>query len=213
MADNYAIQLEQARRLFLTCDQTAMIRRLGLEQDGDSIFVDFLHRRWRISRREGRVYDAATGEAAGFRVCMSIYDYLGRTSPAPVFSGRKCTVNSLGRHIHPGVDESSLFSRYAPVFDREFDSFCGVCLKMGARPFPIGDAAFVFTVFPGLEAALQLWRADDEFPAGLILLWDENTLDALRYETLWFIARELLEQIEGKMGQIGGRSQFLHKLL
>lgn len=199
MADNYAIQIERARGLFLDYKQDAMVRRLGLEQDAEHIWIQFLHSRWRIDRRDGRITEERTGQEAGHNVYLSIFDYLCRTGPAPVFSGRKKPLNSLGRIAHSGVDESFLFDRYARLFDRAPEPFCAACCKIGAVSFPIGDAAFEFTIFPGLTAALQLWRSDEEFAPRLTLLWDENSLDALRYETLWFIAHELLHRISQQM--------------
>ena len=46
---------------------------------------------------------------------------------------------------------------------------------------------------------VQLWHGDEEFPPNLRLLWDENTLRYLRYETTWYAAGLLMQRIRERM--------------
>ena len=41
---------------------------------------------------------------------------------------------------------------------------------------------------------LQLWFGDEEFPPNLRILWDENALLYLRYETMYFAVDALLRR-------------------
>ena len=54
-------------------------------------------------------------------------------------------------------------------------------------------------LFDGLPVLIQLWFGDEEFPAVLRLLWDENALMYLKYETTWFAKGLLLERLREQM--------------
>lgn len=46
---------------------------------------------------------------------------------------------------------------------------------------------------------LQFWNSDEEFPASLKIMWDENILDYLHYETTFFIVSHMLCRIQEMM--------------
>ena len=46
---------------------------------------------------------------------------------------------------------------------------------------------------------LQLWFGDEEFPPNLRILWDENALMYLRYETMYFAKGLLFAILKEKM--------------
>ena len=64
----------------------------------------------------------------------------------------------------------------------------------------MGDAGFSFTIFRDLKVQLKFYRADEEFPASLTLLWDVNTLEFMKYETVFYVAGALLNLIRQQMG-------------
>ena len=43
---------------------------------------------------------------------------------------------------------------------------------------------------------MQLWFPEEEFPAGLRLLWDENALQYIKYETMYFAKGILLQRLK-----------------
>ena len=51
--DNYAIQAKQVKARFLTYDQQALIRKLGLEADETYLYVTMLSEVYRICRADG----------------------------------------------------------------------------------------------------------------------------------------------------------------
>lgn len=63
----------------------------------------------------------------------------------------------------------------------------------------MGDAAYGIELFDGLSIVVQLWLGDEEFPPNLRFLWDENALDYIRYETMYFAKGMLLERIREEM--------------
>ena len=54
----------------------------------------------------------------------------------------------------------------------------------------------VTSYFPVL---LQFWEGDEEFPPKLMLLWDENSMAFLHYETTYYLQGDLLERLSQKL--------------
>ena len=63
----------------------------------------------------------------------------------------------------------------------------------------MGDAAYRFTVFEQLTLILKFYRADEDFPASLVILWENETLSYLLYETVFYVQGYLLSRIVKKM--------------
>lgn len=72
---------------------------------------------------------------------------------------------------------------------------------LGGRREGRGDVAFRLYPFPFLPVLFQFWSSDEDFPASLTILWDENTLDFVRYETTYYIAGHLLRRLLELMGE------------
>ena len=205
MADNYKIQLENAKQLYLNHDRKAIARRLSLKSDADALFIDFLGENCRIDNRTGAVYYTESGQELGFKAAMSIYDYICRSTPLPRSGGSKAPINSIQRN-HPGVGENSYYKRFTEKFDADREGFSEACIALGGKAYPRGDAAFTFTVFEGLELTLQLWYSDEEFGANLTPLWDDHVLGLLMYESAWYVCGYLLDCISAKMDELKARS-------
>ena len=80
-------------------------------------------------------------------------------------------------------------------FDADPEGLSRACRALGGVPFDKGDVAYVIEVFDGLKLVLQLWLGDEEFPPNLRLMWDENALMYLKYETMYFCKNLLLQRI------------------
>ena len=53
------------------------------------------------------------------------------------------------------------------------------------------DMGYAIEVMDGLKVALQFWHSDEEFPAQIRYFWDENALQYIRYETMYFAVGHL----------------------
>ena len=42
---------------------------------------------------------------------------------------------------------------------------------------------------------MKFYHSDEEFPASITLLWDENTLQYMYYETVFYVAGFLIHEI------------------
>ena len=200
---NYDLQVQRAKALFLQWDSGQIARRFSLSRDRDFLYLPFFSAPLRICRAAGDIQEL-TPEGpvpCDFETHLSVFDALCRENgPAPL-SGRWTTVNNLGRTGHPGVRESSLYLPYQAAFAGKAQALGQLLRDMGGRPFPVGDTAYQVDVFPFLPLVFQFWEADEEFPPQIQLLWDENTLDLIRYETAWYIAGHFLRRLEEKLGR------------
>ena len=196
--DNYALSRDRAQRYFLGFDQKKLLDAWHLEYDEASIYVDFLGQSYRICRKTGQVYRSVDGSAADFSEALSIYDLLCHEGYPKVAAGHYAPVNSLGiRYVGVVTD---FHSQHAAFFDRHFAAFSAACRSLGGLPVPMGDAGFCFTIFRDLKVQLKLYRSDEEFPASLTLLWDTNTLEFMKYETVFYVAGALQNLICQQMG-------------
>ena len=195
--DNYEVSRDRAQAYFLGFDQEAIIRTWDLEHDKEHLYVSFFGRRYAISRREGTVTRLWSGEAAGFGEVLSIFDLLCHDGVKTV-SGQYAPVNSLKGRPPMGVG-TDFHTGIASRFDKNPEAFRRACLALGGSPVEMGDLGFRFPVFGGLSVILKFYRADEDFPANVTLLWDENTLQFVFYETVFYMAGYLLGTIEEKM--------------
>lgn len=201
--NNYQIQAAQAKERFLTYDQEEIIRRLHLEADEQYLYIPMLSRRHRICRNTGhmeKLTETGWTAANSHGEVMTLLDLLCDSSPDRFLAGRWKAMGSFGLMFHQNLLEGQR-DPWADRFEADPDGFRRACLALQGRPFPQGDIAYAVELFDGLPVLLQLWFGDEEFPANLRFLWDENALMYLKYETMWFAKGLILERIREKMGQ------------
>ena len=196
--DNYEISRDRAQEYFLSFDQDAIIRAWDLEHDETNLYVSFFGRDYAVSRKEGTVTRCWNGETAGFGEVLSIFDLLCHAGENKSVSVRYAPVNSLKGRPPMGVG-TDFHTGTASQFDRDPEAFRRACLALGGTPVNMGDLGFRFPVFGELSVILKFYRADEDFPASLTLLWDENMLQFVFYETVFYMAGHLLGAIKERL--------------
>ena len=196
--DNYEISRDRAQSYFLNFDQDALIQRWKLFHDDETLQLDFFGRPYFICRKTGAIH-RQDGSAAGFEETLTIFDLLCHQDGSAKSSGRYAPVNSLKGAAKGAGVETDFYRSYADAFDQAPEQFSSACLALGGRPVPMGDGGFRFTMFRNLDVSLKFYHADEDFPASITLLWDENLLDFMFYETVFYAAGFLLKTIEEQM--------------
>lgn len=197
--DNYRISRDRAQAYFLNFDQNAVIRAWNLPHDDDFLYPVFLGRPYRVHRKTGSVTRQWDGREAEYREVLSIFDLLCHEGDEKTVSGRFAPVNSLkGRAKTVGVG-TDFHTAPAKLFEQNPEAFREACLRLGGQAVPMGDMGFRFPVFGDLSVILKFYRGDEDFPAGVTLLWDENTLQFAFYETVFYMAGCLLDAIGEEM--------------
>ncbi len=198
--DNYAIQMAQAKKLFLTYDQQELIRRCALRYDDDYFYITFLTEPYRIHRHRGdmeRFCGDMWMDANSFGEVMTILDWLCDSRTDRYITGNWVNLVNQGAYFHRNLQEGP--DRNAEFFDSNLQAFKDACLALKGEPHPGADVGYAIELVDGLKILVQLWRGDEEFPAHLRFLWDENTTRYIRYETSWYALGILLSRIQEKM--------------
>jgi len=199
--DNYARQAEQARVRFLTYDQQALIDKLGLKSDNQFLYVHLLSLPYRISRSTGCMEsfrDGSWRDSNSYEEVMTLLDLVCDSREDRWLSCRWKNMRDFGLMFHQNLLENAR-DPWAQRFQKDPEGFRRACLSLGGRPLPNGDIAYAMELFDGLCIAVQLWFGDEEFPPNLRILWDENALMYLKYETMYFAKGLLFQRIREEM--------------
>ena len=198
---NYDRMLAQAQGLFLDYDQGDMIRRWALVHDDDCLYADFMGQALRIDRHTGEVGYArapAPGEYRAARFVnegMALFDLLTHSPVRPVPTGRWASISTLGGIIGAGHDRTLSHEGTAARFQDRCDALAGACRRLGGVPAGKADVGFAIPVFRDFQILFQYWDGDDEFPANIKYLFDENALQYMHYETLWYVMGALADRL------------------
>lgn len=195
--DNYLLQVEQAKKVFLRYNQQALIEKLKLTYDEDYLYTVMLSTPYRIRRSNGDMerlegdtwrYTDSHGE------CMTLLDLVCDSRPDRYLSCRWKNMSGFGRLFHQGMLESR--DPFAEMIQENPDGFRRACEALKGTPVKMGDICYAIELFDGLCIAVQFWEGDEEFPPKVNFLWDENALMYLKYETMWFAIGMLKQKIK-----------------
>lgn len=199
--DNYQIQARQAKDCFLTYDMEKLAQKLHTKLDEHYLYTALLGKPYRISRKTGdmeRLESGAWVDGNRFEEVMTLLDLICDSREDRHVSGNWKSMQAFGNQFHRSLLEGEK-NPWAEKFQGDLPGFRRACLALGGKPLPVGDAAYAIGVFEDLSVAVQLWLGDEEFPANLRILWDENAAMYLRYETMHFARGLLLDTIAREM--------------
>lgn len=200
--NNYHIQAQQAKALFLTYDQDILIQKLHLKADAHWLYTRMLHTPYRISRLCGDLEhlegDTWVGSDRHEEV-MTLLDLICDSREDRFPAMRWKNMRDFGLQFHTNLLENSP-DPWAERFQANPEGFRHACQSLGGQPISQGDIAYAIELFDGLCVVPQLWFGDEEFPPALRFLWDENALMYLRYETMYFAKALLLDRLGQLLG-------------
>lgn len=195
--DNYALAAENAKKIFLSYNQQALIQKLALSFDDAYLYTAFLGAPYRIDRLTGdmeRRKGGAWVDGNSFDEVLSIFDLLCDSKdtrhPSHVFQ----SMASFGLQFHQNLTESR--DPMAEFAQSNPDAFRARLLALGGRETKGADLAFVLPVFDTLDMAVHFWFADEEFAPSLRILWDASALQYIRYETMYYVIDCLRARLE-----------------
>ncbi len=196
--NNYDKMLEAARLHFLEYDVSQLAKRPGVTDAGDCLTTQFFGAPVQIRKADGQIL--LEGRPAGFGEGLTIYDWLCDAKPGAKASCEFCQVTSLpGILVRSGTLVMNCDALAAKI-DKNPASFLAAVEKMGGKWLPMGDLGCELMAFPDLPMRIKFYHADEEFPASMTLLWDKNTRDFIRYETVYYLAGCLRERLNATVG-------------
>lgn len=198
---NYDLMRDQVRSLFLKYNQEIMIERFSLLTDHEYLYIDFLGRHYRINRSTGLTEWSEDGfihcTPANYNESMTIFDVLCCSKSGCHLSGKFAPPNSLKGIVQSSQRVGDIFFEKEKAFFEEYtQQLHQACLILGGIQAGRGDVAYQIPVFDFLPVQFQFWNADEDFSAEINLLWDENVLQYMHYETLWFAAGHLIRRLQ-----------------
>ena len=203
--DNYDLQVDIGKGIFLAYDQTLIIRKYHLDANEQYIYLTYLNTPCRINRESGGIEEQIGGqwrECRDFSTVMTIYDLLcyHKGEHAPSLYGKWCTV---GTFVVTGVTQTDTFTnKYARLFDGRVNQMKAACEKLGGVLQPAMAGATLTYQFPVTHffpVLLQFWEGDEEFPPKLLLLWDRNSDSFLHFETTFYLQGDLLNRLKNSL--------------
>ena len=87
----------------------------------------------------------------------------------------------------------------ADFFSGKVDAVKKACVSIGGILKPALASADItaeipaFSFFPVL---LQFWESDEEFPPQIKILWDDQTMRYLNFETTYYLQGDLLKRLQ-----------------
>lgn len=196
--NNYDYMRDQARAQFLQYDQCAMIEKFHLDADEDLLYIPMLGRIYRIGRADGAVMWQSDGKMlpADYFETMAIYDVLCCSQAGCCLSGRFAPLTSLRGVAYVGNSGGgTIFRDRGDELPASAEAVARACRALGGVPDGQADAAFRVPAFPFLPVQVRFWEADEDFPAQIALLWDENTLSFLRFESACYVENILMRRL------------------
>ena len=188
---------------FVKYDQEKMVKKFSLRNDEDYIYIEFMLREYRIHRKTGVVEwsedDFSTSTEADYNESMTIYDILCYSKDDCSLSGNYCPVNMLKGTVKSSSVGSDLFQKSADAFNGKLEKLEAVCGIFGEKVDLSGDVAAKLYPFTFLPVIIQYWEADEEFPANLKFMFDENILDYMHFETIFFMMGHIVKRIQEMM--------------
>lgn len=206
LSSNYDLQVDIGKKLFMEYDQEMLIRRFHLTADEIWIYLDYLHTPYRICRKTGQIQENLEKdiwrECRCYDTVMTIYDLLcyPETETAPGLSGSWCPVSKFA--VMGGPDALGFSQKYAVLFQDHVRELQKACVSLGGIPqksFAGADLTCMIPVTSYFPVLLQFWEGDEEFPPKLMLLWDENSMAFLHYETTYYLQGDLLERLSRQL--------------
>lgn len=198
---NYEIQAEKAVLEFPKWDHEKIAKKFDLKYDEDYLYINFLSQEYRLNRHTGSIEKPDKDNIyinANYNEVMSILDLFDYSKDNLKLSGKWSTPNSLKGTINGGhVDSNStMFLKYENFFSGNIELLKKACEKLNGREIPEGDVGYIIDVFDCLPVKFIFYDEDCDFPPEIKILWDENVLDYMHFETTFFVISHLFERLK-----------------
>ena len=196
--DNYKIAKDNARRYFLTFDQSSVEARPFISSDSVNFYLTFAGQNCRVSRETGTVelqQSDGIWTEADFNAALTVYDLLCYSRPDARASGEYVTIGQLN-NVFTSSANSDFYRSHAAWFNDRQGSLIGACRSMGGVPAAAkGDIAWLLPMTDFLSIVLQFWESDEEFPPSLTVLVDSRILDFMHFEAVWYAVGHIMDRL------------------
>lgn len=203
--NNYEIQANRARTIFLKEDQVKLIQKFNLKADQSYLYVQFMDMTYLIDRNSGcikkTVNNVTFTEDNSYCTTLSIFDYLCLSQEERQLSGKWVNMQEMGHMIHANILEGKgdMFAKEAKLFAAHKKELQVICEHLNGQKMSTGDMSYILKLFDEMSIYFQFWDGDDEFPPQFRFLWDTNIQQYVHYDTLFSIVSMFLNRMKELM--------------
>jgi len=174
----------------------ASIREMNLEErakkagadyqkgeGGEKILIYFFSEPYRI-RFPQMEFSSPTKKTISLVTRILLLHYLIRADGS-LLTGKWVAYKDIpGGLLYAGVFARRVTEPLQRKFGKSAKWFNEVGIKSGGRPVEVGNASFIFEVFPYVPLQYVLWEGDEEFPPSVQLLFDASVDHYLSLEDI-----------------------------
>jgi uncharacterized protein DUF3786 len=200
--DRLAPVVQNARAQLATVRPAKIALRSGCELDSDGDYrLSFFWKDYVVSAEDFSVCAVADGKEPSSFTQSLILTYMATadgTTPSSRWVGF--------RELPDGLFYVRAFQGYTGIrFVHALEQgvadgdplkalrgFQSAAKQLGAVPFEIGDAGFLFDVLPRVQLAVVYWAGDDEFPSQARVLFEDTAAHYLPTDGLAILGSQLI---------------------
>jgi hypothetical protein len=194
--DRLAPVVEEAKATLRSVRPGKLVLRSGCEQDEDGDFrLEFFGQEYVISAKDLTVRRPTTGEACSSFTQSLILTYLATadgTTPSSRWVGFRELPNGM---FYVQAFQGYTGGRLVRELAGGIDAFRRGAEALGGEPLELGDAGYVFTVFPRVHLALVYWEGDDEFPSQARVLFEDSAARYMSTDGLAILGSQLVGRL------------------
>ena len=197
---NYEKQIDNALLAFTKWDHQNIVDKFGLIADENYIYIKEFDILYRLHKQDAEIEKSIDGinytDDVNFDESASIFDLFGYSKDNLFLTGKWANIWNVEKNIHVGhASNSHFYKKYETFYTGQIYRLNAACEKLGGVKAEYADTSYVIKAFDFLPMMFQFWDADDEFPARIRILWDENILSYIRFETTFSLQFQLLNRI------------------
>lgn len=141
--------------------------------------VIFLGKEYSLDPRSRECVSSSGGREKPYLSVLLLHYAAAALKGIPAPGGEWISFRELpgGEFYYPAFRKRALEPLLAECGEDPRASLSGLCRRLPGivREFPEGDACILVEAFPGVPVKIIFWRADEEFPADAVMLFDRGT--------------------------------------
>ncbi len=191
--DKLAPVVEEARETLRQIKPGKLALRSGCERDADGNFrLTFFWQEYVISATDFTVRRSDTGEEVSSFFQSLILTYLvtaDGTTPSSRWIGFRDLPDGM---FYVQAFQGYSGGRLVRELEGGVELFRRAAEKLGGEPLEIGDAGYVFTIFPRVHLALVYWEGDEEFPSQARVIFEDTAAHYMCTDGLAILGSQLV---------------------
>lgn len=204
---NYEKQIDNALVAFVSWDHKKIVSKFDLASDEEYIYIGEFDIMYRLHKHNATIEKSFDNvnytDNVNFDESASIFDLFGYSKDNLFLTGKWANIWNVEKNIHVGhASNSHFYKKYETFFTGQIDLLNKACEKLGGIKTEYADTSYIINAFDFLPMMFQFWDADEEFPARIRILWDENILDYIRFETTFSLQFQLLNRLCETMNEL-----------